>query len=123
MKTTVGLVFLGLVGLCACKTESVVAPAFEVSVPQSSYRVGDTVTFLFDGNPDFIIFYPGTDGRAYEGSGKLNGMPLKGMNTRLENHMYVYTTAGNFTATFIGSVHNVYGKEEVIRPVNLTINP
>lgn len=44
---------------------------FNVSVPQEIYA-GEPVTFTFDGNPDYIVFYSGTAGNQYANHNRTN---------------------------------------------------
>lgn len=39
---------------------------FNVKLNQTTYKVGDTVKFMFTGNPDNITFFSGEPGRKYE---------------------------------------------------------
>ncbi|MCU7694650.1 DUF5017 domain-containing protein [Haoranjiania flava] len=39
---------------------------FNVETASATYNVGDTVTFFFSGNPDFISFYSGEEGNNYD---------------------------------------------------------
>lgn len=55
-----------LLMLAACRKTDVSAPDFTVSVPKTTYNVGDTVVFSFTGTPDFISFYPGTSGHHFD---------------------------------------------------------
>lgn len=54
-----------LLVISACRKTNVSAPGFSVSVPQTTYKVGDTVVFTFSGSPDFISFYPGISGHDF----------------------------------------------------------
>ncbi|MGV8093943.1 MAG: DUF5017 domain-containing protein [Mangrovibacterium sp.] len=51
------------------------------------------------------------------------GLHLKGLDTRLDSYSYTYTAAGTYTATFVASSNNVYGTKEIIKSVDLVINP
>lgn len=51
------------------------------------------------------------------------GSFLKGLDTRLNSYSYTYSTAGTYTATFVGSENNIYGKKEVVRQINITVKP
>jgi hypothetical protein len=51
--------------LASCAKEKVTTPDLNVSTAALSYKVGDTVTFTLDGNPDNIVFYSGEPGRNY----------------------------------------------------------
>lgn len=52
--------------MAACSKEKVVTPDFEVITVAQTYRVGDTVTFSFSGNPDNITFYSGEPGHNFD---------------------------------------------------------
>ena len=51
------------------------------------------------------------------------GVTLKGMDTRLSTHIYKYTAAGTYTATFVGATNNIYGKKEITKQIEITVNP
>ncbi|MGV8090561.1 MAG: DUF5017 domain-containing protein [Mangrovibacterium sp.] len=51
------------------------------------------------------------------------GTYLKGMDTRLDSYVYTYPAAGTYSATFVASANNVYGINEEVRIVELTVNP
>lgn len=53
---------------CSDRVDSV---NFNVSVPQEIYA-GEPVTFTFDGNPDYIVFYSGTAGNQYANHNRTN---------------------------------------------------
>lgn len=56
-----------LVGcLASCQRDNVDDVKFGVTAEQMTVKAGETVRFVFDGNPDYIIFYPGTKECAYE---------------------------------------------------------
>lgn len=59
-----GIVLL-TVGLAGCDPDSVDSVDFGVSIENTTIHVGDAVNFVFDGNPDYIVFYPGTDSCNY----------------------------------------------------------
>lgn len=52
------LVIATLIFGCA-KEYEVVQPTLKISVSKNTFKVGDTITFDFDGNADFISFYSG----------------------------------------------------------------
>lgn len=83
-----------LVGLIAfvfasCQKTYVSNLSFDVSTSATTYKVGDTISFLFSGNADNVAFYPGTPGLVYEnrfrdsalGTPVLNFFSLKEFNT------------------------------------------
>jgi len=51
------------------------------------------------------------------------GTNLKGLDTRLSSYSYTYSTAGTYTATFVGATNNVYGKKEAVKQVQITVIP
>ena len=115
------LLFFASVTFIRCKKDPVHAPDFEVTIPRNTYSVGDTVNFEITGNPDFLIFFPGTPGKEYKEGAKLNGTPIKGMDVRLERYAFIYTSPGEFTATFVGSTNSVYHREELVKSIRLTV--
>lgn len=50
----------------ACAKEKVTTPELEVTTAGATFKAGDTVSFVFQGNPDNITFYSGEPGRQYE---------------------------------------------------------
>lgn len=52
--------------LTACNKLEVEPVAFNVTVENNTYNLGDTVTFNFTGNPDYLVFYSGEIGSKYE---------------------------------------------------------
>lgn len=51
---------------CACQDYNVDAPKFDVSVDNNECKVGDSIVFYFNGNPDIITFYSGESGSEYQ---------------------------------------------------------
>ncbi len=64
MKKIFIAVIAGLV-FSSCVKEEVSHPTFDVSVDKLTYQVGDTVTFNFAGNADYITLYSGEPGSEY----------------------------------------------------------
>lgn len=59
---------LPLAALCflfACRQEVVELPAFEARTEKIEYKAGDSVLFIFSGEPDIITFYSGEPGSEY----------------------------------------------------------
>lgn len=54
-----------LVASCT-KRDEVGSPDFEVSASSATYKLGDSIIFNFRGNPQNIVFWPGTPGRTYK---------------------------------------------------------
>lgn len=53
-------------GFSACNPDEAKNVAFEVSTETMTVEAGDPVTFNFGGNPDYIVFYPGTRDCSYD---------------------------------------------------------
>lgn len=52
--------------MAACKREKLSTPDFQVHTSSLTYKAGDTVRFVFNGNPDNITFFSGEPGHNYE---------------------------------------------------------
>lgn len=50
----------------ACQSYNVNTPHFDVSILDQQYKVGDSIIFYFEGNPDIITFYSGESGKEYQ---------------------------------------------------------
>lgn len=48
---------------------------------------------------------------------------IKKMDERIESYDYTYKTAGEYTASFVGSINNIYGKNEVVKQIRIKVNP
>lgn len=66
MTTRLSIYLLIVAAFCACAKEKVTTPALEVTTTGTTFKAGDTVSFVFQGNPDNITFYSGEPGRQYE---------------------------------------------------------
>ncbi len=53
------------VALTCCDRNESEPVRFDVSVPQTTVKVGEAVNFEFTGNPDYLVFYPGTKECSY----------------------------------------------------------
>ena len=59
-----------VVGLLSCNKNEVKVPNdFDVYVSKDVYNTGDTVTFYFNGNADYITFFSGESGSNYDSAG------------------------------------------------------
>lgn len=68
MKSTFLLFIAAGAALCSCG-DSVESPDFTVGVPAGlNVAAGETVRFVFGGNPDYITFFSGEDGSDYAAS-------------------------------------------------------
>ncbi len=52
--------------LTACKKLEVDSVDFDVTTEKNTYSLGDTVTFHFNGEPDYLLFYSGETGAKYQ---------------------------------------------------------
>lgn len=93
------------------------------------YEVGNEIAFNFDGNPDYITFYSGEEGRMYEYAGQINdegvanyGVSVKSMNVRLNTFSYVYKTAGEYNAVFVARNVTFEGKNERVVQMKIKID-
>ena len=65
MKNIIAIILIGIC-LHSCVNMEVPEVSFDVTTDKTTYKVGDTITFNFNGNPDFINFYPGLGGYNYK---------------------------------------------------------
>lgn len=66
MKKNIVYTFLLMLLFESCEREKVGTPQLGISTTSLSYKVGDTITFKLDGNPDNIVFYSGEIGHNYD---------------------------------------------------------
>lgn len=50
----------------SCRKNELNNLSFDVRTASSTYNVGDTVNFLFSGNPDYVVFYSGENGSQFQ---------------------------------------------------------
>lgn len=74
----------------SCQTDNVDDIEFGVSADKTTVTVGEAVRFRFDGNPDYISFYPGTKTCNYANRERtrIEGVDSVGMSCKIEQ---VYT--------------------------------
>lgn len=85
--------------LSACSKFQVEPTGFDVTVQKNTYNLGDTVRFLFTGEPDYLVFYSGETGRKYElkdrqpeiGNPVMNFTSLKTGNSSAKIDLFVLT--------------------------------
>lgn len=65
---SIGLLLLG----SSCRKMVADQVAFDVTTEKKEYHVGDTVRFVFNGNPQHIVFYSGEAGNAYVNKDRVN---------------------------------------------------
>jgi hypothetical protein len=81
------LFFCSLCLLFSCRKLEVAAPGFDVSLPATTFKVGDTVRFAFSGQADNIIFYSGEPGFSYQYKDRTfaDGIPQLQFTSYLQN--------------------------------------
>ncbi|MEJ2884309.1 DUF5017 domain-containing protein [Pedobacter sp. GR22-6] len=98
-----------LLALClfGCKKNEIERPEFNATVNKSTYKVGDTVVFNMEGNPDFVTFYSGEYGNdyAYIGGRTLDIKSFKlAFQTRVRNgnqpNQFSVHISNNFNGKF-----------------------
>lgn len=57
---------ISLLAVACTKRDTISVPAFEVTTPSTTYKVGDSVIFNFTGDPQNIVFWSGMPGSVYE---------------------------------------------------------
>jgi hypothetical protein len=111
--------------LVSCKKDLRPEPlSFNVTTANSTYHTGDTVRFIFSGNPDVITFYSGEPGKNYEFKDKDDpdrGVAIKDISQRLDNFSYTYLTPGAYKVVF--TAVNVAGTKQVstLKEVDITV--
>jgi len=132
MKKIVYLLLLLLCATAACNKKKVYPLGFDVTTAKASYAVGDTVNFVFSGNPDLITFYSGEQGSRYANRNDVDstgtsltdvGSALKDMTTRMDSYEYVYQQPGAYIVTFVAANTTIYGSRTIVKELNLTIMP
>lgn len=90
----------------SCTKTNVEAPKFDVSTDKTEYKVGDSITFKINGDPDIITFYSGEKGKEYQYKDRSNvtdgtlGLEIKTQvlyGTQPNNLRLVYSTDFNGT--------------------------
>lgn len=59
------LLCCGAALLASCQKDQPNTPTFDVTVPKTTYKVGEAVNFTLNGNPDYITFFSGEQGLNY----------------------------------------------------------
>jgi len=110
----------------ACNKVTIKAPIdFKVSTAKTEYKTGDSVLFLFSGNPDNINFYSGETGRHYDSTFEIAGsINIKSITRPApKNYVWKYAAPGSYKAVFIAQNSDVDHVKRVVREVDLTIMP
>ncbi len=104
--------------LVACNKLEVEPVVFDVTVDQTTYNANDTVTFNFEGNPDYVDFYSGEVGAKYKFSDRkpevgepiMNFTSLKTGNSLAKMELFISNDFnGNYEKEFVESAtwHNL----------------
>ena len=109
MKYIFAIIFISICFI-SCVDNTVPAVDFEVTTEKTSYKVGDTITFNFKGNPDFISFYSGLSGFDYrhkernhlEGTTQLQFTSYKQNGAQLNSLRLMVSTDFNGTYSKLG---------------------
>ena len=64
MKISMMYLMLAIL-FASCMKEDIASADMQVRTDATSYRIGDTVVFRFEGAPDNIVFYSGENGHNY----------------------------------------------------------
>lgn len=112
--------------LASCEKDLKLDPlSFDVTTISNTYNVGDTIHFVFSGNPDIISFYSGKPGNNYEFKDRApdpdRGVPIKDISQRLDSYSYIYTDPGVYKVVF--AVFNVTGTKQIsaAKEIDITI--
>jgi hypothetical protein len=73
MKKLNYIIILFCIAFSGCEKYQIDDLTFSVTTPKTSYKVGEEVTFNFEGNPDNITFYSGEIGKQYEFKNRTSG--------------------------------------------------
>ncbi len=94
--------------ITSCQEKNVDSPDFNVTSSSFTYNVGDSASFDFSGNPNFITFYSGEFGYRYEYRNRISatGKPLLKFTSALgagsqESSLHLMVSK-NFTGIVIG---------------------
>lgn len=107
------IICAGLIVINACRSHDVVAPDFDVTTTKKTFKIGDTILFQFSGNPNYLSFYSGEQGKIFEnkdriqakGVSKLQFTSARANGTQANSLQLLYSTnfpgitAGDTTLT------------------------
>lgn len=71
MKHILIITFFGLLTSCIKIKEIPVKPNFDVTVSNHTYKAGEAVIFTMTGDPDFITFFSGEQGKKYDNTNRV----------------------------------------------------
>lgn len=66
MNKIISFFTICLIAISCTKRDKIEAPDFDVTTSSTTYKVGDTITFNFTGDPQNIVFWSGMSGNVYE---------------------------------------------------------
>lgn len=91
----IGCSFMFLAVISCEKEERLLQPEVRVWTDNLSVSVGEEVLFHFEGDVNFITFYPGTASAEW-------GIPVKYYQQLLpDTYSYIYTEPGRYHARFV----------------------
>lgn len=104
--------------LTACQRDSVDDVKFDVTTENVKVKVNQNVHFTFHGNPDYIVFYPGTKTCAYENRNRteLPALSALDMSCKIEQNyteLKAYKGQQLLTAYISTDFSGVYSKEAI----------
>jgi hypothetical protein len=97
----------------ACRKDlQINEPNFQVSVPKTAYKVGDTVFFSINGSAEYLTFYSGETGNNYANKERttLNGSPKVKFSTYRQNGTQENTIQLLVSKNFNGKFDSDIGK-------------
>lgn len=103
-------IFLFSIILFSCTKMKVDAPDFTVTTGTATYNIGDTVKFLFTGNPENIVFYSGEPGFNYNYRNRTTGDGIAQLNfTSHQQNMGEINTLSLLASTDFNGVADLDG--------------
>lgn len=89
----------------SCEKDKVAEPAFTVTTDKTSYKAGEAVSFKFTGNPDFLVFFSGEQGKKYEFINRISalGKPVLSFETSAQNGTQVNSLSLMISSNFNGT--------------------
>jgi hypothetical protein len=66
MNKIISFFSICLLAASCTKRDEVGTPVFDVTINSTTYKVGDTITFNFSGDPQNVVFWSGAPGSVYE---------------------------------------------------------
>lgn len=112
----------------SCKKEVALdKPDFRMDYTKAVFKVGTEGKFSFEGTAGIISFYSGEPGFEYnkrlgENGGLDKSVPVKGSSDDMKSEfVYTYKNEGKYQAYFVAKNMNIYGAEEVVSQIEVTV--